>query len=59
MDGSDKKQLTLNSYRDHGPIYSPDRKKILFTSGKTGQREIFIMNSNGSNIKQITFSKKK
>jgi TolB protein len=58
IDGSNRKQLTHNLYRDHGPIYSPNGKTILFTSGKTGTREIYRMNSDGSNIQQLTYSKK-
>lgn len=39
----------------HGsPAYSPDGKKITFASGSGDNRNIFIMNEDGSNIRQLT-----
>ena len=36
------------------PRFSPDGKKILFTSDAGGGDNIWVMNSDGSNAKQIT-----
>ena len=54
VDGTGRKQITQNLTRDHGPVYSPDGKSILFTSARTGRREVFIMDSDGSNPRQLT-----
>ena len=54
IEGLERKQLTHNFYRDHGPVYAPDGTHILFTSGKTGRREVFKMDSDGQNIIQLT-----
>lgn len=56
-DNLQRKMLTLNLDMDHGPVYSPDGEWIAFTSGRTGNREIFLMDKNGEKVKQLTFSK--
>jgi Tol biopolymer transport system component len=53
----ERKKLTHNLQMDHGPVYSPDGEHIAFTSGRTGNREIFVMDKDGKNVKQLTFSK--
>ncbi|GIL18195.1 MAG: protein TolB [Oligoflexia bacterium] len=40
------------------PAMSPDGKKIAFSSDRSGQPMIYIMDSNGSNIKRVTFAGK-
>ena len=47
-------QLTFGEYRDGDPSWSPDGKKIAFVSNRTPGSGVFIMNSDGSNITQIT-----
>ena len=39
------------------PKWSPDGKKIAFASTKTGQYEVYIMDSDGKNQKRITYTK--
>lgn len=41
---------------DFFPAWSPDGKKIVFLSVRDGDQEIFIMNSDGSDMKQLTFN---
>ncbi|MDA0939118.1 MAG: Tol-Pal system beta propeller repeat protein TolB [Proteobacteria bacterium] len=36
------------------PSYSPDGKKIVFNSNRSGTRQIFVMNRDGSDIVQIS-----
>ena len=58
-DGSDRKRLTDLKGRSALPRWSPDGSKIVFTSevrdteGGTSL-EIFVMNSDGSGVQQIT-----
>jgi len=49
-------QLTKNDYADDNPCFSPDGKQIIFASfGDTGETSgMFIMDINGSNLKQIS-----
>lgn len=53
-DGSDPKQLTDDPADDVMPDWSPDGKKIAFTSDRTGQYQIFVMEANGSGEEQLT-----
>ena len=39
---------------DGAPNWSPDGTKIAFSSGRNGDREIFVMNSDGSNTINLT-----
>jgi Tol biopolymer transport system component len=39
---------------DIWPSFSPDGGKIAFTSNRTGNYNIFVMDENGGNLAQIT-----
>jgi Tol biopolymer transport system component len=56
--GSDEKNLTANSTAfDGDPSWSPDGTKIAFTSDRDGgDREIYVMNADGSNQTRLTTS---
>ncbi len=47
-------QLTDNSYWDDHPALSPDEKKIAFISDRTGNKELYVMNNDGSDVQQLT-----
>lgn len=51
--GGDPTRLTTNAARDVGPVYAPDGG-IYFISNRTGQFEIWRMNSDGSAQEQLT-----
>ena len=39
---------------DSYPMFSPDGKKIVFESNRSGNFEIYTINTDGSDIKQLT-----
>jgi Tol biopolymer transport system component/DNA-binding winged helix-turn-helix (wHTH) protein len=55
-DGTDRRQLTFDNGDDRSPVASPDGRFIIFASNRTGIVEIFRMNSDGSNLLQLTHS---
>ena len=48
------KQLTNHAGYDAEATVSPDGKKIVFTSTRSGDLELYTMNIDGKNIQQIT-----
>lgn len=55
-DGSDPTRLTTNSEWDWTPALSPDRTKIAFSRGPDGAQMLWVMNFDGSDSRQLTFS---
>jgi Tol biopolymer transport system component len=56
-DGSGQTQLTHNETNEFDPTWSPDGKRIAFTSFPidfSGDGELFVMNADGSGLTQIT-----
>mgnify|MGYP001332778806 FL=1 len=47
-------QLTSGHGSNENPHWSPDARHIAFQSTRTGSKQIFIMNADGKNVKQIT-----
>lgn len=59
VDGGDVRNLTNNPARDIQPSWSPDGSKIVFTSNREGNYDVFsiyTMNSDGSNVHRIYYS---
>jgi Tol biopolymer transport system component len=56
-DGSDLKQLTTTDGYDAEATVSPKGDKIVFTSTRDGDPEIYVMDIDGSNQKRLTFEK--
>lgn len=54
LKGNITKQLTNTSGYDAEATLSPDGKKIVFTSMRTGDLELYTMNTDGTGVKQIT-----
>ena len=46
--------LTNQLAEDSSPISSPDGKKIVFTSNRDGNTNIYLMNVDGSNVVRLT-----
>lgn len=53
-DGSKIKQLTKTAGYDAEATVSPDGKKIIFTSMRDGDLELYSMDANGKNVKRLT-----
>lgn len=47
-------KLISSTYRDFNPQYSPDGARIAFASHRTGSREIWVCEHDGSNAVQLT-----
>jgi len=46
--------LTNNPGSDRYPSWSPDGKKIVFNSHRDGNMEVYVMNADGSNQRNLT-----
>jgi Tol biopolymer transport system component len=53
-DGSGLRQLTDDVYRDRGPRWSPDGRRIAFFSNRSGNFEVWTIRPDGSGLEQIT-----
>src|SRR2546428_1543415 len=47
-------QLTSTGQFNENPTWSPDSRHVTFESSRTGGTQIFIMNADGQNLRQIT-----
>jgi Tol biopolymer transport system component len=52
--GHHKKQLTSNPAYDSGAGFSPNGRRILFDSDRTGHDQVFIMRADGTHQRRIT-----
>jgi Tol biopolymer transport system component len=52
-DGSTERRLTSDR-ASQSPAWSPDGKKIAFSSARDGNAEIYLMNSNGTDVIRLT-----
>ena len=55
-DGRDLTQITNDTYRDRGARWSTDGRRIAFFSDRSGQYEIWVINSDGSGLEQLTYT---
>lgn len=51
-DGSGAQRITNRD--DIDPSWSPDGSMISFASSRAGARQLFVMNADGSNVRQVT-----
>jgi Tol biopolymer transport system component len=56
--GTEVNPVNLSNHpsSDTRPRYSPDGRTIVFESNRTGFNELWLMNADGSNQRQLTFS---
>jgi len=55
-DGSNWRDLTDDKFFDRYPRWSPDGKTIAFTSDRTGRYEIWLLDADSANFRQLTFN---
>jgi len=54
LDGSDMQRLTFDPAWDGTPDWSPDGKKIVFSSDRAGSKDLYVMNADGTEVRQLT-----
>ncbi len=54
LDGGKAKNLTNCKSLDAYPAWSPDGRKIAFTSDRDGTVNVYVMDADGDNVKQLT-----
>ena len=55
-DGTEQRDLTPDNFRHSWPRWAPDGERIAFTSRRTGNYELWIINRDGSGLRQLTQS---
>ena len=50
-------KITNHPSIDTSPSYSPDGKFICFNSDRSGYQQIYVMRSDGSNVKEFLLAK--
>ena len=53
-DGKNEHRLTENRGNDWYPSWSPDGKRIVFSSDRDGASDIYVMGANGGNQQNLT-----
>ncbi len=56
-DGSGQRNLTRNKANDDYPAWSPDGRRIAFSSDRDGNYEVYVMNADGSGQRRLTRNK--
>lgn len=51
------KKLTDNIDNNSCPVWSPDGKQIAYISDAGGNKDVYIMNADGSNVRRLTYEK--
>jgi TolB protein len=54
IDGSNLTRLTNTAALNNIPSFCPDSEHIVFESDRAGNTDIYMMNSDGSDLKQLT-----
>jgi TolB protein len=52
LDGSGLSQVTGDAAANFYPSWSPDGRRVAFSSNRDGDWDIFVMDIDGSNVRQ-------
>jgi Tol biopolymer transport system component len=59
-DGSNKRQITNNGTANFAPFFTPDGKRIIFSSNVNDQKgwnfDLYLIDLDGRNLEQVTYS---
>ena len=55
-DGTNAVNLSRNGYFDGWPAWSPDGRRIAFSSNRSDLYQVYVMNADGSEPRQVTQS---
>ena len=55
-DGTGARQLTNDAAKDRAPVWSPDGRRILFLSDRSGRYEAWVINGDGTGLRQLTWT---
>jgi len=58
IDGQNKKQITCTPESEGNAVWIDGGKQIAYLSGKSGDSQLWIMNADGSNARQISYHEK-
>ncbi len=53
-DSEESETLTAETGNNGFPCYSPDGKQIIFRSGRSGSKNLYIMDRGGENVRRLT-----
>lgn len=60
IDGSNKKQITKQGAASFAPFFTPDGKRIIFSSNLENPRgrnfDLYLVNLDGSNLERVTYT---
>jgi eukaryotic-like serine/threonine-protein kinase len=54
IDGSERRALTSDVYRDRRPRFSPDGSRVAFYSNRGGHYEVWTVGRDGGGLRQLT-----
>lgn len=55
INGGRAERLTVHPASEINPRFTPDGKKIVFSSNRYGNYDVFIMNADGSGLKRLNY----
>lgn len=53
-DGGNPRRLTTDPALENAPAWTPDGRRIVFTSSRTGRNQVYVMNLDGSGVRALT-----
>jgi TolB protein len=48
------KPLMIHPRNDENPVWSPDGRKIAFSSDRRGRKDIYVVDVDGRNLRRLT-----